>query len=135
MEDDAGKGQEGEEDKGLEGKEDEELEANGQEGDARNNQDGNADNGFEGKIHADDDGYGESEYSNGREGEDGTDKGQGGKEKAAAAPAAKSSGKIDNKSNLKMDKDGQPMVVGTQSCATPRSTRTSTTSARPRSSA
>ena len=89
----------------MEGKEDECLKGNGQ-------QDGNEDIGFEGNIHADDDGYGESEYSNGREGEDGTGKGQGGKEKVAAALAAKTSGKIDNKSNVNMDKDGQPMVVG-----------------------
>ena len=80
MEDEAGNGQEGE-DKGLEGKEEEVLEGNGQEGDDINNQDGNEDHCFEGNIHADDDGYGESEYSNGREGEDGTGKGHGGKEK------------------------------------------------------
>ena len=61
MEDEAGKGQVGEEDKGWERKEDECLEGNGQEGDDINNQDGNEDNGFEGNIHADDDGYVESE--------------------------------------------------------------------------
>ena len=102
MEDEAGKGQEGE-DKGLEGKEDECLKGNGQ-------QDGNDDIGFD--MHADDDGYGESEYSIGREGENGTGKGHGGKEKAAAALAANLSWKIDNKLNVKVDKDGQPMVVG-----------------------
>jgi len=48
MEDEAGKGQEGEE-KGLEGKEAECLKGNGQ-------QDGNEDIGFD--THADDDGYG-----------------------------------------------------------------------------
>ena len=78
MEDEAGKGQEGE-DKGLEGKVDERLKGNGQ-------QDGNEDIGFD--THADDDGYGESEYSIGREGENGTGKGHGGKEKVAAALAA-----------------------------------------------
>ena len=88
MADEAGKGQEGE-DKGLEGKEDECLKGNGQ-------QDGNEDMGFD--MHAEDDGYGESEYSIGREGE--------------AAPAANLSGKIDNKLNVKVDKDGHPMVVG-----------------------
>ena len=110
MEDEAGKGQEGE-DKGLEGKEDERLKGSGQ-------QDGNEDIGFD--IHADDDGYGESEYRIGREGENGTGKGHGGKEKVAAALAAKLSGKIGNKLNVKVDKHGHPMVVGAQSRATPR---------------
>jgi len=102
MEDEAGKGQEGE-DKGSEGKGDECLKGNDQ-------QDGNEDIGFD--IHADDDGYGESEYSIGREGENGTGKGHGGKEKVAAALAANLSGKIDNKLNVKVDKHGHPMVVG-----------------------
>ena len=103
MEGEEGRCQDGEEDKGLEG--------NGQEGDASNNQKGKEDNGLAGENHQDDDGYGqEPEYSNGQEGEDvdgeedRTGNGQGGKEKAAAALAAKSSGK--------MDKDGRPMVAG-----------------------
>jgi len=116
IKDKAGKGQGGEEDKGLqglEGKGQEGDDSKGQEGDASNNQAGNDDNGFEGKIHADDDGHGhEYEYSNGRGGEDPAGDGQGSKEKVAAAPAAKWSGKIDNKSNVKRDKDGHPMVVG-----------------------
>ena len=45
-------------------------------------------------------------------GEDPAGDGQGSKEKVAAALAAKWSGKIDNKSNVKRDKDGHPMVVG-----------------------
>ena len=97
----------------MEGKEDDGLEGNGQEGDDIKKQDRKEDNGFEGKIHADDDGHGhESEYSNGRAGEDRTGNGQGGKEKVAAALAANLSGKIDNKLNVKVDKDGHPMVVG-----------------------